>query len=106
VTNSIRLAILNGQVSSDFDQSLDLQAAWNIRDLDLKDQIYGKTLLGLTDDELNGAAAAISQRDMSVYCLSTTLFEPDIDIGREAFYERALGPLPPKPEGRPHSSGE
>ncbi|QNK60943.1 TIM barrel protein [Paenibacillus sp. PAMC21692] len=80
--------MLNDMVSQDFAASLDIQKSWGIQVLDLRQNIFGKNLAGLTIDEAKAAAEQIAERDMSVYCLSSGIFLNDIELGREAFANR------------------
>jgi sugar phosphate isomerase/epimerase len=73
-----RLAMLNGMAGADIIQSLDRQASWGIRDLDLKNQIWGKAILDLTDQEAATLARQAASRGMAVHCLSSQLFHADI----------------------------
>lgn len=75
-------------VSQDFAASLDIQKSWGIQVLDLRQNIFGKNLAGLTIDEAKAAAEQIAERDMSVYCLSSGIFLNDIELGLEAFANR------------------
>ncbi|WP_261800208.1 sugar phosphate isomerase/epimerase [Paenibacillus sp. PAMC21692] len=83
-----QITILNDMVSQDFAASLDIQKSWGIQVLDLRQNIFGKNLAGLTIDEAKAAAEQIAERDMSVYCLSSGIFLNDIELGREAFANR------------------
>ena len=83
----IEITILNAMAGRDFDQALDQHRTWGIRVLDLKDAIYGKPLLALTDDEAACAANAIRIRGLATYCLSTGLFNEDVEKGEAAFSE-------------------
>lgn len=83
-----QITILNDMVSQDFTASLDIQKFWGIKVLDLRHNIFGKNLAGLTIDEAKAAAEQIAERDMSVYCLSSAIFLNDIELGRNAFANR------------------
>jgi hypothetical protein len=84
------ITMLNSMASLDFIESLDQQLKWGIKMLDLKDNIYGKALMDLSDEEAMEAAKNIKSRDMTVYCLSTTLFFDDIELGEEVFRKNSL----------------
>lgn len=81
----VQLTMLNSMASRDFAASLDRHVQWGIRVLDLKDGIFGKGLLGLSDDEVRRAAKMIGQRDLRVHCLSTGLFCDELEKGEAAF---------------------
>jgi sugar phosphate isomerase/epimerase len=87
-----KLTILNSMASPDFIQSLETQAAWGIEVLDLKDRIWGKSLLELSEEEAERAACAIEERGLSVHCMSTDLFHDDLERGeghfRDTHYSR------------------
>ncbi|MDF2722819.1 MAG: xylose isomerase-like barrel [Paenibacillus sp.] len=80
-----KLTMLNAMASPDFIQSLDTQASWGIEVLDLKDRIWGKSLLELSVEEAERAAMAIKERELSVYCMSTSLFHDDLERGEHHF---------------------
>jgi hypothetical protein len=82
------LALLNAMAGSDFEAALDRHLEWGLSWLDLKDQIFGKALTGLTVTEAERAAQSIAQRGMRVYCLSSTVFASDIEVGEGQFRAR------------------
>ena len=79
----IRLTLLNSMAASDFEQALDRHRQWGLIDLDLKDQIFGKGILDLSDSEVERAARLIQARGLEVNTLSTVLFQHDIDTERD-----------------------
>jgi len=79
------ISILNSMAGSSFEMALDQHILWGINYLDLKDQIWGKTIIELTVDEAKKAAQQIDKRNLSVYCLSTTLFGGNIERGQSFF---------------------
>lgn len=83
--NKNDITMLNFMAGLDFIESLDQQLKWGIKILDLRDNIYGKSLIDLSDDEAMEAAQNIKSRNMTVYCFSTTLFSEDIELGEEVF---------------------
>ena len=89
----LRLTILSSMAGSAFEDALDRHVAWGIRDLDLKDGIYGKSIAEMSLHEAERAVQEISSRGLNVWCLSSTLFHDDVAIGEEAFRARALAPL-------------
>ncbi|TMV45316.1 TIM barrel protein [Paenibacillus mesophilus] len=82
--------MLNAMASPDFIQSLDTQASWGIEVLDLKDRIWGKSLLELSGEEAERAAVAIKERELSVHCMSTSLFHDDLERGENYFRDTHL----------------
>ncbi|HEV8246099.1 MAG TPA: TIM barrel protein [Polyangiaceae bacterium] len=76
--------------SKDFAESLRLHREWGVSELDLKDAIYGKTLLDLTNSEAEQARSAIEAAGLSVYALSSNLFNDDIELGEAHFRARHL----------------
>jgi sugar phosphate isomerase/epimerase len=83
--SQVAVTMLNSMASGDFAESLAIQKSWGIEALDLKDAIFGKSLLDLTWDESKSAAEMIRACGMSVYCLSSGLFFDDIEKGPELF---------------------
>ena len=86
-----QLTLLNSMAGQEFGPSLDQQVAWGIQVLDLKDKILGKKVELLTDQEAAQAAKLISNRNLSVYCLSTNLFDADLEQGESVFVQDHLG---------------
>jgi sugar phosphate isomerase/epimerase len=87
----VQLTILNAMAAKDFEQALDRHVEWNLKTLDLKDGIFGKSILDLTDDDAANAAKLISARRLSTYCMSTGLFFDDIEKGEAYFRKEHLG---------------
>jgi sugar phosphate isomerase/epimerase len=87
----VQITMLNSMASEDFAESLDLQKEWGIEAVDLKNAIFGKPLLELTDEEAGRARGMIEERGLSVCCLSSGLFLADVEEGEAAFVERQLG---------------
>ncbi len=79
------ITLLNAMADKDFETSLARQREWGVDLLDLKDSIYGKALLDLSDAEAEKAADTIRRNGQSVYCFSSTLFFNDIEAGEESF---------------------
>ncbi|NQX58741.1 TIM barrel protein [Paenibacillus qinlingensis] len=77
--------MLNNMVDADFITALDKHVRWGIPVLDLKQGIFGKSLIDLTLEEAEEAAAAIEERDLSVYCFSTELFHGEVEQGAAFF---------------------
>lgn len=88
-----RLTLLNTMAGREFGPALDRHLAWGITHLDLKGGIFGKEITRLTDTEATEAASMIRARSMSVYCLSSTLFYADVELGEREFVEQHLKPL-------------
>jgi sugar phosphate isomerase/epimerase len=88
-----KLTVLNVMAGKNFEQALDLQRMWGISVLDLKNNIYGKSVTDLNEEDALLAAKQIASRDMSVYCFSTELFHDDIELGADVFKTRHLQKL-------------
>ncbi|WNR46048.1 sugar phosphate isomerase/epimerase family protein [Paenibacillus roseipurpureus] len=86
----VQVTMLNFMAGTDFIESLNTQKSWGITVLDLKNEIFGKSLIDLTVAEAKEAAKAIEDREMSVYCFSTELFQDDIEIGEKAFRAKSV----------------
>jgi sugar phosphate isomerase/epimerase len=88
-----KLTMLSWMASKDFVESLDLHKAWGIEVLDLKDHIMGKSVADLTVDEAQQAKQLIDDRNLSVYCLSTSIFQDHIELGEQQFKHIHLAAL-------------
>lgn len=91
--DKIRLTMLNFMADTDFEKSLIQQSKWGIKALDIKNRIFGKELIDLTDDEANRAAELIKKYNMYVYCFSSVLFFAKVEIGEEEFRKVSLDKL-------------
>ena len=86
----VKITILNSMAGREFEQALDQHVSWGIEILDLKDAIFGKSIVQLTEEQAEGAAALIHERGLSVYCFSTGLFHGDVELGETRFREDYL----------------
>lgn len=77
--------MLNSMPSNNFEKSLDLMKEWGVTTLDLKDNIFGKRVLDLNIIEAEKIAAMVRKREQYIYCLSTTIFQDDIEKGEAQF---------------------
>lgn len=82
--------MLNSMAGKDFITSLDTQRAWGIRILDLKSDVLGKDLAALNDDEAILVKQHIDERGMSVHCMSSVIFDGDIETGEEAYRKKYM----------------
>ena len=89
----IELTVLNTMASSDFSQALDRHRQWGLRVLDLKDLIFDKRIVDLTQEEALRARELIRHHGLSVYCFSTQLFEAEVELGEEVFRRDHLGKI-------------
>jgi len=89
--DGVRVTMLSSMAGGDFEEALERHAAWGIGMLDLKDGIFGKSVMDLTDEEAECAAAMIRDRGQETYCLSTGLFLDEVERGVEHFRARHLG---------------
>jgi hypothetical protein len=80
-----QLTMLNSMASNDFEKALDLMKDWGVTALDLKDHIFGKRVLDLTIVEAEKVASMARERGQYIYCLSTTIFQDDLEKGEEQF---------------------
>lgn len=85
IRGGARLAVLSAMAGSNIEESLAVQDGWNLRDLDLKDGLFGQSVLDLSDEQCARLVALISARNMQVYCLSTPLFDAHVEDGEAVF---------------------
>ncbi|HWK28040.1 MAG TPA: hypothetical protein VNS09_15855 [Solirubrobacter sp.] len=91
--SDVRLTMLNSMAGADFEAALDQHVAWGLRDLDLRDAIAGKWLGDLTVDEARVAAEQIAARRLRVHCLSSKVFDADLQLGEAVFRGEHLAAL-------------
>ena len=82
------LTVLNSMAGQEFEKALEQHLLWGLSAMDLKDHVLGKQIMDLRDFELEQAADIIEDRDLTVYCLSTNLFDDEVEDGKNAFVER------------------
>ena len=83
--NMIQLTMLNAMAGGDFAAALDRHVQWKLKLLDLKDGIFGRGIVDLTDEQAQCAAAMIRHRGLDVYCFSTGIGYGDIEAGEQAY---------------------
>ena len=86
----MEITMLSAMAANDFVTSLDTQRARGIRLLDLKNGIFGKDLASLTDAEAASAKQHSDERGMAVHCMSSVVFDGDIEAGESAFRVRFM----------------
>ncbi|MDF2959952.1 MAG: xylose isomerase-like barrel [Paenibacillus sp.] len=79
------LTMLNSMASKHFETALDQLLEWGITKLDLKDSIFGKSVIDLNREETEQVAAMVKERRQLVYCMSTAIFQDDIEQGEVSF---------------------
>ncbi len=89
----VKLTILNGMADRDIAASMDASVNWGLTELDLKDSLFGKDVSELSDEEAEGVRDLARARGLHVTCLSSKLFQEDLEAGEDFFRARALGPL-------------
>ncbi|MBS12067.1 MAG: xylose isomerase [Gemmatimonadetes bacterium] len=85
--------MLNSMADRDFERALDRHVEWALEHLDLKGGIFGKDVVGLSEPEANQARQLIDNRGLSVYCMSTTLFDEFVEAGEDTFRADHLAKL-------------
>lgn len=83
--NRPRVTVTSSVLGKDFTTVLDRHAELGLTDLDLKDEVFGRAVLDLTDAQVAEVRAQADARGLSVYCLSTVLFRDEIERGEEHF---------------------
>lgn len=83
--------MLNSMADRDFERALDKHVEWGLTHLDLKNHIFDKEIVDLTDEEAERAARMIADRGLSVYCMSTVQFHANVELGEGVFREEHLG---------------
>ena len=90
MSEPVRLAVLNSMTGADIAESVLRQRDLGLVDLDLKDSLFGKNVLSLSDKEARHVRTLAADNGMSVYCLSTGLFGDWIERGAEHFRREYL----------------
>lgn len=88
-----QLTILNFMASPDFDESVALHHEWGLKWIDLKEEIYGHTLKTLDPASARRAKATADAAGIQIFCLSTSIFSDDVQIGESSFREAHLAEL-------------
>ena len=88
--SKVKLTMLNSMGDGDFIKTLDKHQELNIKAMDLKDSVFGKSLIDLTDEDATRANELMTQKNITTYCFSTVLFHLDIEVGEEEFRKQSL----------------
>ena len=86
-----RLTMLNSMAGRDLPAALDRHVEWGLEVLDLKDCLFGKAVMDLTDEDAGRAANMVERRGLSVWCMSTHLFCDDVERGELHFAAQHAG---------------
>lgn len=82
---TVNLTMLNFMAGQNIEESFDNHVSWNIRLLDLKEKLYGKSIEKLTVDEAIRIRSEMDSRGLRVQTFSTCLFKGSIEQGEESF---------------------
>jgi sugar phosphate isomerase/epimerase len=85
MAGKVRLTMLNAMAGPEFPAAVGRHVALGLKWLDLKDSIFGKGVIDLTDDEAREVRRLADAKGLGVWCMSTTLFYADVESGEEAF---------------------
>jgi len=88
MADTVQLTVLNSMAGQDIEACMDQHVAWGLLVLDLKDRLFGKTVVQLDDREAEKIATMATDRNLSIHTLSTGLFHSDIEVGEGAFREK------------------
>ncbi len=91
--SKVELTLLANMADRDIAAAIDKCVGWGFKWLDLKDSIYGKSVVALTDAEAQSVRALADRAGLGVYCLSTVLFFGDIEMGEASFCRAHLDPV-------------
>jgi len=80
-----QLTLLNGMAGSDIERSIEQHREWGLRWTDLKDALWGKSILDLEAAQAERLADLLEKADLRVWCFSTGLFGRALSGGYETF---------------------
>jgi sugar phosphate isomerase/epimerase len=83
-----QLTVLNSMAGTQIEACMDQHVAWGLRLLDLKDRLFGKSVVELYGNEATQIAKWALDRNLSIHTMSTGLFHSDIEAGEGAFREK------------------
>ena len=86
----VKITMLSHMADDDFLTALDRHVEWEIETLDIKSGVFGKGLMGVSDEEAERAAKEIADRALSVHCLSSNLFFDEVEEGEAVFRKQHL----------------
>jgi len=84
------LTIIGSMVGEDFGQVLDWHVRHGLSVLDIRDEVFGKRTTELTGEEAQRAAEMIGEHGLSVHCMSTGIFNADVESGEDSFRRNHL----------------
>ena len=85
MSNPVLLTVLNSMAGDQVEESFDRYVEWNLKILDLKDGLFGKTIQNLTIAEAQRIKEYADHRELEVHTLSSTLFGDDVEDGEGSF---------------------
>ena len=80
-----RVTMLSSMAGKELDLAMDRHVELGVELLDLKDALFGKRVMDLTDEQASRAAEMASRRGLRVHCMSTHLFGGDVEDGEQEF---------------------
>jgi len=86
----MKLSMLNMMVGDDFATALDRHVNLGIEILDLKESILGRAVEDLTVEDAREASRMLTERSLSVYCLSSQLGYRPLEMGEEKWIAEAF----------------
>lgn len=87
------LTALNVMASWDFDAATRQFADWGLRWIDLWGSIYGDSVETLSADSAHRAVDAMAAAGLQPYCLSSRVFDDDVQQGEQAFRAKHFADL-------------
>src|SRR5258708_39121476 len=80
----VDLTALNFMGSRDFDAAVEQFARWGLRWMDVRGEVYGKSIAELDHETTSRAATALQRAGLRTYCLSTRIFDDHAERGQDA----------------------
>ena len=85
MADRIRLTMLNSMAGREFPAAVERHVALGLKWLDLKDSIFGKGVVDLSDDDARRVRKLADAAGLRIGCMSTGLFYADVESGEEEF---------------------
>ena len=85
MADKVRLTMLKSMAGREFPAAVERHAAWGLKWLDLKDGLFGRSVVDLTDDEAREVRRLADGAGLGIWCMSTGLFYAEVESSEETF---------------------
>jgi sugar phosphate isomerase/epimerase len=85
IDTEMQITLLNSMAGTDFRVQLDRYVELGLTQVDLKEEIWGNAVENLDAETAEKAAALLTERNLDVHCVSSSLGWTDITVGEDSW---------------------